>query len=250
MFNFFNKRPQGELFWKIDLHSHVCPGIDDGSPDIHKSIDLIRGMHELGFEGMVLTPHVAEEEFPNTRETIDTSYNSLREFFNEHGEDMKLGISAEYRIDSNFVDMLEKRILRPLPGGEYILVENAWFKEPIGLESILYELRQNLGFTPVLAHPERYAYYHSTPERFRELADKGVRMQVNILSLAGYYGKIVKRTAEDLVSAGLVSFLGSDLHRTTHLKAIRQYLNSSDYRKLLRQSPGIINDKVFAGHLT
>lgn len=246
MFNFFHKETTPELFWKIDLHSHICPGIDDGSPDPDYSMKLVSGMAELGFEGMVITPHIAEEEFRNTRDTIDAAYSRLIEALKETGISMKTGISAEYRMDEGFIRMLEEGSLRPLPGNKYILVENAWFQEPAGLDGLLYEIRSRLGLTPVLAHPERYPYYHRSPERYRQLADKGVRLQVNLLSLAGHYGRSVKKVAEALVDDGLVSFVGSDLHRSSHVRAIKKYLLSPDYRKLLRESPRIINDEVFS----
>lgn len=249
MLNIFHKEKIEKPFWEVDFHSHVCPGIDDGSPDAERSLALVEGMRELGFRGMVLTPHIAEEEFPNTRETIDRSYGRLREALASSGSDMITGVSAEYRMDSGFIHMMDAGTLRPLPGGKHILVENSWFQEPAGIESIAYELRDKFGYVPILAHPERYTYYHPRPQRYKELTDMGVMLQVNILSLSGYYGKDVKRIGKSLVSEGLVSFLGSDLHRRAHLSAIREYFASPDYRKFLKQSPRILNDEVFADFL-
>lgn len=245
MFNIFHRSKKPELFWTTDIHSHVCPGIDDGSPDVATSVRLVEGMAEMGFERMIVTPHVAAEVFPNTREIIDDAYGSLKEALRSNAIEMPTGVSAEYRIDDNLYNLLKSGNVRPLPGGEYILVENAWITEPYGLDDFLPSLRDKYGWQPVLAHPERYIYYYGRPERYRRLHDIGVKFQVNLLSLAGYYGKNEKKWAEHLLDENMVSFVGSDLHHEKHLAAIRSYLTGNDYKKLKAKSSLIENDRAF-----
>lgn len=245
MFNFFHKKTSSRLFWSVDLHSHVCPGIDDGSPDIQTSIDLVGGMSRLGFKKMVVTPHVTEETFPNTPEIISRSFQSLKEGLRLAGMDMEMGVSAEYRADDMFRNRLSAAEVVPLPGEKYILVENAWLAEPYGLDALMFEIASVYGWIPILAHPERYVYYHSDYSRYRRLYDAGVRLQVNLLSLAGYYGKSIKKIADSLVGEGLVSFVGSDLHNERHLNAIEEYLASNEVKKLEKQAGLLMNDKAF-----
>lgn len=245
MFNFFhsNSNHLPELFWHTDVHSHICPGIDDGARSPEMSIQLVRGMEELGFTHMIATPHVTDGSFPNTPLTIAESYLSLCEQCKKEGLRMQFSCSAEYRIDDLLFDMLRDKSIRPLPGG-YILVENSWFQEPFNLEGLFFDLRNEHSLKPVMAHPERYRYYQRHRDRLEYLHNKGAFMQINILSLAGHYGKAEKNTAEWLLANNLVSFIGSDIHRTAHLEAIRNYFCSKDYRKLEAKSHLILNDTL------
>ncbi len=232
-----------ELFWQTDLHSHVCPGIDDGSPNAERSVQLVAGMHELGFRRMIVTPHVTDEVFPNTPEIIAESYTRLVESCRQAGVEMKFNYSAEYRIDELLFHFLRTGQVRPLPGG-YLLVENSWMQEPANLDAFLFELRSNYGYMPVLAHPERYQYYQRHRERYRLLREQGIMFQINLLSLAGHYDKACKNTAEWLLENKMVEFIGSDMHRPSHLESIRNYLMSKDYRRLEAVAPLILNDTL------
>ena len=244
MFGLFHTRQLPEIFWHTDIHSHVCPGIDDGSPSPQKSVQLVRGMAALGFTRMIVTPHVTDETFPNTPLTIAESFARLRLACLEAGLDMEFHCSAEYRIDDILYAMLGQDTVSPLPGG-YLLVENSWFQEPFALDSFMFDLQNDKGLKPILAHPERYGYYQRHRERLEELHDAGVHLQVNLLSLAGHYGRHARQTAEWLLSHDMVSFVGSDLHRLSHLDAIHDYLCSRDYRKLESKSHLILNDTLF-----
>lgn len=231
------------LFWHTDLHSHVCPGIDDGARDASRSVQLVEAMQELGFTRMVVTPHVTDEVFPNTPQVIHESYIRLQEACRLADLHMAFNCSAEYRIDELLFQLLEERQVRPLPGG-YLLVENSWMQEPMNLTGFLFEVRNTYGFKPVLAHPERYVYYHRHRERYRELHDAGILFQVNLLSLAGHYDKACRQAGEWLLEQKMVDFIGSDLHRASHIESIRRYLASSDYHRLEAAAPYILNDTL------
>lgn len=243
MFPFFHSRELPELFWHTDIHSHVCPGIDDGSPSPEKSVMLVEAMAGFGFTRMIVTPHVTDETFPNTPDVLADSYRLLTEACREAGLPMQFGLSAEYRIDDMLLSLLGEKNVRPLPGG-YLLVENSWLQEPPFLDDFLFQCSSTYGYRPVLAHPERYRYYRRTPQRYKELHDKGVLFQVNLLSLAGHYGREERETARWLLERDMVSFIGSDLHRMGHIEAIRDYLCSRAYRALEAKSSLILNDKL------
>lgn len=243
MFGLFKSRRLPELFWHTDVHSHVCPGIDDGAASPAEGAELVRGMAALGFRRMIATPHVTDETFPNTPRTIAGSFARLRHACREAGVEMELACSAEYRIDDLLHSMLRQGTARPMPGG-YLLVENSWLQEPFALDEFLFDLRGGHGLKPVMAHPERYVYYQRHRERLEALHEAHICLQVNLLSLAGHYGHAAKSTAEWMLARDMVSFVGSDLHRMGHLEAIRKYLRSRDYRKLEAKADLILNDSL------
>lgn len=247
VFNFLHKKSSSDedckLFFTTDMHSHVVPGIDDGSPSAERSVELVRHMQRWGLEKLIVTPHVTQDTFENTPEIIEEAYGKLTTALSAAGLRLDLDHSAEYRIDELFIDMLEAGELRRLHG-DYLLVENSYIQEPYNLDQILFQIGLK-GYRPVLAHPERYAYYHDKRHRYDELHGKGILFQVNLLSLAGFYGKETKKIAEMLVEKRYVDFLGTDLHRRLHLEAIDKYLGSKDYRRHRQALEGrILNDTL------
>jgi len=245
VFNFFHKKPEdnGRLFFTTDIHSHVVPGIDDGSPDVERSVELVGRMKEWGLEKLIVTPHVTQDTFENTPEIIEEAYGNLRKGLEDAGVDIEMDHSAEYRIDEMFVEQLEAGMVRRLHG-DFILVENSYIQEAYNLDQILFSISMK-GFRPILAHPERYMYYYEKHNRYDELHGKGILFQVNLLSLAGFYGKEPKKIAEMLIEKDYVDFLGTDLHRRTHADVIGRYLGSKDYRRHREKLEGrILNDAL------
>lgn len=229
MFNWFNKKEKQFLPYTTDIHCHILPGIDDGSPDIDHSLPLLQHMVEWGLKRIVPTPHVTEDVFENTPETIDPPYNQLLEAAREAGIGLELlAPAAEYRIDPFFVDQLAAGHVRTHPGN-HILVENGFLTEPWNIDNLLYELMIN-GYHPILAHPERYAYYYANKDRYRELHDRGIKFQCNLLSFAGYYGKAPGAVAKYLMENDMVDFLGTDLHNARHVEAINKWMETRSYR--------------------
>lgn len=162
MFDFFKKKnnsKEHKLCYETDLHSHILPGIDDGSPNTEKSILLIREMQKWGIRKIITTPHIAEETFENTSETIKAAWDSLKTELDKNGITQEILYSAEYRIDDGFIWLLESNQLMSLPGN-YLLVENSFIQAFWNLDELLFQI-QLKGFKPILAHPERYAYYHN-----------------------------------------------------------------------------------------
>lgn len=230
MFNFFAKKSEPEKLWvNTDIHCHVLPGIDDGSPDVETSVDLLEHMQSWGLERVFASPHVTYGTFPNTPQTVGAARTSLQQALDARGSSLQLGNSAEYRIDDLFMEVLEKGELMTLPGN-ILLVENSFMQEPWGLDQLLFEL-QVKGYRPVLVHPERYSYYYGKKERYKAIHNGGTLFQINLLSLAGHYGRNEKRVAEELIDAGLVDLVGSDLHNARHVEAIENYLASKDYKR-------------------
>lgn len=190
----------------IDYHSHILPGVDDGSRSLEQSLRMLSRYEELGVREVWLTPHVMED-IPNTPE-------SLRErfawFSDQYKGNITLKLAAENMLDSLFEDRLEKGQVLPLgDGGEYLLVETSYFNPPMNFHAKLERIKSH-GFYPLLAHPERYEYMQMSD--YRELKEMKVAFQLNVPSLTGLYGQHVKRKAEALQKAGLYDFSGCDLH--------------------------------------
>ena len=211
MFNFFSKKTPEKLWFATDIHCHIIPGIDDGSPSAEKSVELVENMQAWGIERIFASPHVTQGSFPNTPETIAAARKKLQDALDAKGNPLQLDNSAEYRLDD-------------------LLVEAAFIQEPMGFDNLLFELQVS-GFRPILVHPERYYYYYSDPDRYRAIHNAGVEFQINLLSLSGYYGKDEKRIAEKLIDMGLVDYVGTDLHGRRHVDSINAYLGSRDFRR-------------------
>ncbi len=244
MFNFFSKKSTPEpLFVSTDIHCHVLPGIDDGSPNVAKSVELVKGMCQWGIRRIIASPHVTYGTFPNTPDTVAPAREALQAELKANNIDVELSNSAEYRIDDLFAEQLDKGIVMPLPGN-FLLIENSFIQEPWNLDNLVFEL-QVKGYRPILAHPERYAYYYGHKRRYKALHDAGLMFQINFLSLAGHYGRNEKHFAEYLIEQGFVDFVGTDLHRSSHIEAINAYLCSKDYKRHRTALDGkVLNDRL------
>lgn len=238
-----SKKDPIKLWFHTDIHCHVLPGIDDGSTDPETSVSLISGLHDLGIDCIVASPHIAAEEFPNTHETLGEAYSKLKTALAEANINIPVEHSAEYRIDDGLATIVSENRLIPYPGN-YVLIENSWIQEPWNLEQLIFDL-QIKGFNPIMAHPERFIYYHNRTERYDALHSK-IPFQVNVLSLAGHYGKGIKSIAELLLKKGYVDFLGTDTHNQRHINVISEYLKTKDARRHRDMSLQTLqNDRVF-----
>lgn len=217
-----------------DMHSHLLPGIDDGAPHLDASLELLRGLQKLGYQRIFTSPHVMSVYYPNQRETILRLRDSLAEAMLEVGIELTLDAAAEYYIDENFVSLLEKEPLLTLPG-QRVLVEMSTRQPYPDLHRILFELQMK-GYQPILAHPERYAYYRSL-EDYENLKTMGCSLQVNLLSLCGYYGKSVLAAAQTLSANGLIDFLGTDLHHQGQLEQLLLARSNEWVYKTLKTNP-------------
>lgn len=246
IFDFFRKKPteKPELFFHTDIHCHLVPGIDDGQRTAEGGAELVAKEKSWGINRIIVTPHVTQDTFENTPATILPAFNQLKQAVSAKGIEMEMLQSAEYRMDAFFTRQVEEGAVTPMPN-KYLLVENSFIQEAWNIDNLLFNLKMK-GFKPILAHPERYVYYHPKRERYRQLHDMGTLFQVNLLSLAGNYGKDVKQMAEYLIDNDMVDFIGTDMHNHRHAEIIDTYLQSRDYRKhAAKLADRIFNDKVF-----
>ncbi len=225
LIKFFGKKEYWEpldlSFLKYDIHSHLIPGIDDGSKSMEESLQLIKGLKELGYQGAVTTPHIMSDFYRNTPQIITDGLATVHNEMQNYGIDFKLTCAAEYYMDFDF---LEKLKVGPILnfGEKYSLVEFSFMQAPTNFSGFFFEL-QTSGYKPVLAHPERYAYWQNNFKQFSDLKDRDVLFQINLLSLTGYYGESVLKTAELLIENNMVEWLGTDLHNLHQLNLLKQF---------------------------
>lgn len=234
MFFFRKKKANAEtdLGWLgTDIHSHLLPDIDDGSPDATTSIELIRGLSALGFKKLITTPHVLWDVYPNTTGRIYEKQNALRQTLREEGIAIDFSAAAEYFIDEHFVQALkEKQPLLTLRNN-IVLVEFSMITAPLDLLDVLFQM-QLQGYQPLIAHPERYIYLQNRKAFFDELKDGGCQLQLNLLSITGHYGTSVQALAEHLLKQGMYDYAGTDLHGERHLQALQNLAASPLYDRL------------------
>uniref|UniRef100_F4C970 protein-tyrosine-phosphatase n=1 Tax=Sphingobacterium sp. (strain 21) TaxID=743722 RepID=F4C970_SPHS2 len=217
-----------------DMHSHILPGIDDGAKDVETSIALIKGLQSLGYKRFVATPHIISDLHPNTKETIDAAFTQLRQALLAAQLDVEIDYAAEYMMDEMFEGLMEKGPLLKL-ADDYVLVETMFMAEPPNLSTVLFDM-QTAGYKPVVAHPERYHFVFNKPAKAERMKDRGALLQINALSLTGYYGKHEKHTAIQLLEAGLVDFIGTDIHHERHLKVLTNFVIDRKVADLLEKT--------------
>ncbi|MEQ9402961.1 MAG: CpsB/CapC family capsule biosynthesis tyrosine phosphatase [Cyclobacteriaceae bacterium] len=232
MLGWLRRRPIPTI--EVDLHSHLIPGIDDGVKSVDDSIEIIRKFSELGYLKVITTPHI-HPNYPNTSEIIKKGLQKVQERLEEEEFLFEIEAAAEYFVDDLFFDRVKGNSEILSFGNKYVLVESSFLNKPLFFESCLFELMAK-GYTPVLAHPERYRFLEGDIEWLEQLRVSGVLMQVTISSFAGYYGEIPKSIAQKLYKKGMIDFLGSDLHRREQLEYLKAGLMQKEVEKLCKSS--------------
>lgn len=221
-----------------DIHSHLIPGIDDGSPDMDTSLALLKELEMLGYKKIITTPHVKTEYFQNDVTKLDDLCERLRRAARFEGIKLDIEVGAEHLLDEGVNQRIKNGQFKTF-GDNYLLVELPFMFPPFGLDGYIFEL-QLAGYKLILAHPERYLYWLNDFNQFIRLKDSGVLFQVNIISLGNYYGKDVYNLAKKLIDNNMVELLGTDTHSAKHIEAVRKSCSSSLLKKLL-ESGRIIN---------
>jgi len=235
MFKLFSRKKSDKPLFDVlrtDMHSHVLPGIDDGAQDVTMSLELIRGMKELGYSKLIATPHILWEMYPNTRDGILDVLDEMRDAIKEQQIEIELYAAAEYFLDDHVAGLLKKREPLLTFGDNYVLTEFSMASPPIDVKEILFEMRMQ-DYQPIIAHPERYVYLEQDKEFYDELKDAGYLFQLNLMSLTGVYGKSVQRLANYLAEKEYYDLAGTDLHNQKHLKALHDSAIMAPLDKLL-----------------
>ena len=235
MFSFFTKKEFliDHLEGFVDIHNHILPGIDDGAKTVEESIELIKGFGKFGVTDFICTPHIMENYYPNTHETINSSLAILENGLKINNlDEVKVRVAAEHMIDSGFEENLEKnKILRLAKS--YILIEMSYLQPSLNILSAAEKIKDNMLY-PILAHPERYSFLHGNPKTYEIYKKEGMLMQLNMLSLSNYYGKEVRKMSMKLLELNLIDFIASDVHNIRQLNALKEItLNASVIEKVV-----------------
>lgn len=214
----------------IDIHSHLLPGIDDGARTFEDTLRLTQALRSFGMSQFVTTPHIIQHVWDNTAEKITAKKQETILELEKNNIRVPIKAAAEYLMNDHFVQLFQSHDLLTLKDN-YVLVEMSYINAPIQLYSILFDL-QVAGYIPVLAHPERYIFYHTTFDEYVKLKRAGCLFQLNLLSVVGYYGPQITKIAEQLLAKGLYSFVGSDVHHDNHIAAFDQKVKLKDLAPL------------------
>jgi protein-tyrosine phosphatase len=244
MFGLFSKsKPKGAHFdfdlLRIDMHSHILPGIDDGSKDMEMSLDLIRGMKELGYKKLIATPHIMWDMYRNTPDIINEKLDLVRNAAKAANIDIELHAAAEYFLDEHVEDLLRKKDPLLTVSENKVLIEFSMAFPSMNIKDILFEMQMQ-GYQPIVAHPERYIYLQKNKEFYDELRDIGCMFQLNLLALSGHYGKSVNELALYLLKHEFYDFAGTDLHHFGHLDGLQKLQVNSQFSQLIEK--GKINN--------
>ena len=235
MFSFFKKKDKDFASWfpiSTDIHSHILPGIDDGAPDVETSIQLIKGLMKYGVKRSVATPHIIGDMYRNDADSIYGAQKLLQSALDKEGIEFELSAAAEYMLDQYFFELLDNKVLLLTIQDNLLLTEFSYSSMPDHIEKMSFGIATE-GYSPILAHPERYGYFHNNYKVYHHLIDLGFRLQLNLLSLTGYYGKEVNKAATYLIRNDLISFLGTDLHHVRHLAALQDPANQKIFKEML-----------------
>jgi tyrosine-protein phosphatase YwqE len=207
MFGFRYRLPEDFFKGATDVHCHLLPGVDDGFSSTEKSLHALKKLEERGVQKMILTPHFMKDYPENNRESITAKFEAFKKEA-ERESKIQLRLGAEYMLDACFMDHFKQGFLA-LDNKEQVLCETSYLMYEPGITEMLYDVMCD-GFQPVIAHPERYEY--AVKDNYFRWKDKRYKFQLNLLSLAGAYGKPAKVKAHYLLKEGMYDYVGSDMH--------------------------------------
>jgi protein-tyrosine phosphatase len=224
----------------IDIHSHLLPGIDDGARTFEDTLRLTQALQGFGVSQFITTPHIIQYVWDNTHDQILSNKETTVLELKKNKITVPFNAAAEYLMDDQFVQLFQSHELLTLKAN-YVLVEMSYINAPIQLYSILFDL-QVAGYIPVLAHPERYLFYHNNFSEYEKLKRAGCLFQLNLLSVVGYYGAEITKIAEQLLAKGMYTYVGSDVHHDNHIASFEQKVKIKD---LVPLKEAIANNQFF-----
>jgi len=226
---------------EVDMHSHLIPGIDDGSKTMEESLEILKEFKKLGYRKVITTPHTMSDYYKNTPEIILSGLEKVRQALKENEINIELDAASEYNLDADFEGLIDRKELLTF-GANYLLFELPFFQEPPMLDTIIWKL-QTADYKPVLAHVERYPFWFNNWERILDIKARGVLFQLNINSLTGHYGPEVKKLAEKLIDEKLIDFVASDCHNMNHIATTKHALKYPYLHKIVKEGK-LLNNQL------
>lgn len=193
----------------VDIHNHILPGVDDGSDSVNMTREMFNIAREEGITKIIATPHFIYGDVNNTAAYIKSRGTEIKDIAREYGIELKFG--SEVFICPEICSLVQDGTICRLDDSRYILIELPMLSIPSYTTEVLYNL-QLMGYTPVIAHPERNKAFQSSPDKLAQYVERGILAQVNATSITKLYGKDVQKVAMKLIGMGLVHFVGTDSH--------------------------------------
>jgi tyrosine-protein phosphatase YwqE len=218
----------------VDVHSHLIPGIDDGAQNEEESAALLKALAECGYKVLWTTPHIMSDYYKNDVNSVTEGLEKLRRIARENDIALRLEAAAEYYLDDAFFKQMKKEKVLAIDG-RYVLFETSYVSKPLMLEEMIFAIGV-AGYTPLMAHPERYRYVTDPKKEYARLKDLGVLFQVNINSFGGHYGRQAKALAQFLEEHGMIDFLGSDAHRIRQAQSVKKLLRDGIVERIEKRN--------------
>ena len=225
----------------IDFHSHILPGIDDGSRNLEQSIYMVNEAKNVGFTKIISTSHYME----NYYECNEKNRKELLEQVQKNVNGIELCLGNEIYITNNIIELLQNGQASSINGTKYVLFEFPLINtRPMNDKEVIYRLVEN-GYIPIIAHPERYPFIQENPDYLYELEEMGALFQANYGSIIGMYGLKAKKTLKILLKNNLISFFGSDAHRPEQvynkmpkiIKKLKKIISNEEFEEFTEINP-------------
>lgn len=211
-----------------DVHCHLLPGLDHGSRNRAESTIMAQALARLGVEDVHVTPHQHRWGIDLSPDEVREHTLALQAHLDRLRVPLRLHPSAEHYYGEPFLDAVERgtELLSWSAHGdespaEFVLIELPARDPVIGVEGLAARLAER-GLTPVMAHPERVHAVQHDPQRAVRWIETGWRLQLDLMSLAGTYGRPARRVARWLLAEGHYACAGSDLHRPSQLRDLER----------------------------
>lgn len=229
----FRREPKQFFFYEHDMHSHILPGLDDGVKTIEESVAIVKRMLALGVKRFSFTPHISFPSPMNTPEIIRERLNLLKERLLKEDIHLDADAGAEYKVGEYMLELIERDMIASFRD-RMVLIEHSFVSPSPSFEEVVFRLQER-GYYPVLAHPERYPFYaEAILDRVKALKGRGCRMQVNLLSFVGFYGKEAQKGALILADAGVIDCLSGDIHSLRQVEHLEKFMKSKSSAGLLK----------------
>lgn len=235
-----------------DIHSHLIFNVDDGSSSLEESINVLKKMKSIGFDNVIITPHyiMGTEYSSNNKLKLDR-FNRINDELIKNNIDISIYLGNEIFINNNIISLINDGKIFPI-NGKYLLIELPFHNKIINLDDILYEITCN-GYIPIIAHPERYSYFHDNYSLVDKLKEEGYLFQCNYGSVIGCYGKSSEKLVKYMLKKGYVDFFGTDVHGENRLNVLDQFekieksiikvIGSKNYDIIKENCDELINNK-------
>jgi protein-tyrosine phosphatase len=215
---------------KVDLHSHLLPGLDDGVKSFDESLQVLRRFVSFGISRVITTPHIMSDVYRNSAATIIPKLEELRKVAADENLPVRIDAAAEYYLDEGLMKALRENERLLKINDEYLLFETNFLSEPLYLRDFIFEAMTK-GHKLILAHPERYVYLQQDFSKAEDLLNRGVLLQLNLSSLNGHYSKPAQKLAEKLIDRGWVHWLATDCHQPQQLDILAHAMQTKNFEK-------------------